>query len=142
MATTGADTRREPPRSSVAPAALPRDRAAWPDEARAAHRDLVRQLDAACRERGLASASNDSISEAAVRQVWAAPPAPPLPATTHPVEDLRPLPLELRRWPAPWRYRVADLERSGRTRDAAVRLARAEQSKRLHSRNADSRQAA
>ena len=87
-------------------------------------RGLARELDLWCRERGLPTAGNTEVAEAAVDQVWAEPDAEgagridPVSAGPHLLPD------ELRRWPARWRYLVAELERGGMERASAVEVVR------------------
>ncbi len=49
---------------------LPVSRAEWPDEARRAFHDVLRQLDGWCRERDRPRGTNAAIAEQAIRQVW------------------------------------------------------------------------
>jgi hypothetical protein len=121
---------------------LPRSRNSWPAEALDAHRDLLRRLDTACRNRGLPPAGNEWIADEAVRQVWEKDAAPFSPPHAPSMEARGSLPLELRRWPATWRYRVADLEKSGRSRESAVRVARAEHERHLAAQRTGAQQAA
>jgi hypothetical protein len=50
--------------------ALPASRADWPDGARQAFSEVLRQLDGWCRERDRPRSMNAAIAEQAVRQVW------------------------------------------------------------------------
>ena len=52
------------------PGELPASRAEWPDGARQAFHDVLRQLDGWCRERDRPRATNAAIAEQAIRQVW------------------------------------------------------------------------
>jgi hypothetical protein len=122
---------------------LPQARSAWPADAQAAYHDLLRQLVVTGRDRGAPTAHNEWIAERAVRQVWettvpAQPSVPSAPAPDGPGF----LPLELRHWPAVWRYRVADLETSGRSRNVAVGIARAEHDCQASAKTSESQQAA
>ena len=49
---------------------LPASRAEWPDGARQAFHDVLRQLDGWCRERDRPRGTNAAIAEQAIRQVW------------------------------------------------------------------------
>ncbi len=49
---------------------LPACRADWPDGARQAFIDVLRQLDGWCRERNRPRGTNVAIAEEAVRHVW------------------------------------------------------------------------
>ena len=49
---------------------LPASRAEWPDAARHAFFDVLRQLDGWCRERDRPRSTNAAIAEQAIRQVW------------------------------------------------------------------------
>lgn len=87
---------------------------------------LLRQLDLWCRSHRASPTLNRWVADEALRQTrgqarWLSP-SRPLPRVMA-GDDL---PAELRRWPAPWRYRVAALERRGMARAHAVQLARAE----------------
>ncbi len=139
---TAADTHETPTTRAAACSGLPHDHSAWPVPAQAAYLDLLRQLDRASRDQALSALNNQWIADRAVRQAWegtqAFPSLPPWPS----VEDRGPLPLELRRWPAAWRYRVADLERSGRSRETAIGIARAEHTRHSSEQAAQSRRAA
>lgn len=115
------------PVSEPEPRALPPRRDHWPADALAATRELQRDLDSWCREHGLSGRLNPVHAETAVREAWAAdPPAWQSVDIVSPIPVARDLPGRLASWPAEWRYRVAELERSGATRADAVRRARAE----------------
>jgi len=49
---------------------LPVHRAEWPDGAREAFHEVLRQLDGWCREHDRPRGSNPGIAEHAIRQVW------------------------------------------------------------------------
>jgi len=49
---------------------LPASRSEWPDGARQAFSEVLRQLDGWCRERDRPRSTNVAIAEQAVRQVW------------------------------------------------------------------------
>ena len=52
------------------PGGLPASRAEWPDGARQAFHQVLRQLDGWCRERDRPRGTNAAIAEQAIRQVW------------------------------------------------------------------------
>ena len=52
------------------PGGLPAHRAEWPDGARQAFCEVLRQLDGWCREHDRPRATNAAIAEHAIRQVW------------------------------------------------------------------------
>ncbi len=62
---------RTPPTAAPGGLELPRDRRDWPLEARAALRELLRELDLWCRRRDWPATNNDWVAETAVRQAWA-----------------------------------------------------------------------
>lgn len=49
---------------------LPASRVDWPDGARQAFTEVLRQLDGWCRERDRPRSTNAAVAEQAVRQVW------------------------------------------------------------------------
>lgn len=49
---------------------LPASRVEWPDGARQAFHEVVRQLDLWCRERDRPRVTNAAVAEQAIRQVW------------------------------------------------------------------------
>ena len=49
---------------------LPASRSEWPDGARQAYFEVLRQLDGWCRERDRPRGTNSAIAEQAIRQVW------------------------------------------------------------------------
>ncbi len=126
-----ADTHDAPDSRTTRGTLLPRSRTAWPTEAQAAHRDLLRRLDSACRDDRLAPRDNDWIADRAVREVWEKPTVQSPSRPDSPTGDHRTLHNELRCWPSRWRYRVAGLERSGCSRETAVRLVRTEHSRQM-----------
>ena len=52
------------------PALLPGDRSDWPEPARAAFHDVLRQLDRWCRQHDWPTAGNAWVAEEAVRRSW------------------------------------------------------------------------
>lgn len=49
---------------------LPASRGDWPDGARQAFSEVLRQLDGWCRDRDRPRSTNAAIAEQAIRQVW------------------------------------------------------------------------
>jgi hypothetical protein len=105
---------------------LPGSRQHWPAELSASHRDLVRDLDSWCRDRLWPSGSNEAFAEEAIHRAEAGGPWRRLDPHVAANDGTDALPADLRRWPADWRYRVAELERRGLSRGTAVEHARAE----------------
>ena len=52
------------------PSELPDERSEWPEQARAAFRDVLRQLDRWCREYDWPTSRNSLVAEEAIRQSW------------------------------------------------------------------------
>jgi hypothetical protein len=50
--------------------ALPVEREEWPDDADRAYKDLLRELNNWCRERGCSMVTNSWVAEEAVRRSW------------------------------------------------------------------------
>lgn len=63
-------TRAQRPWTIVGPGGLPASRAEWPDAARHAFFDVLRQLDGWCREHDRPRSTNAAIAEQAVREGW------------------------------------------------------------------------
>ncbi len=49
---------------------LPHDRSRWPDDARRAFRELLRDLERWCRHHDRPTATNEWVAEQAIRQCW------------------------------------------------------------------------
>jgi hypothetical protein len=49
---------------------LPSDRSQWPQQARQAYHQLLRELDRWCRQHDWPMTSNTAVAEEAVRQAW------------------------------------------------------------------------
>jgi len=90
--------------------------------AREACRELVRELDAWSRDWGWPTAGNTSVAEAVVDQVWGNLSSPGE-IELAPPDEIQ-LADDLRRWPARWRYLLAELERGGVERASAVDVIR------------------
>ncbi len=105
---------------------LPLRREEWPDEARRAWKELLRELNAWSRERSMPGPCDPELAEDAVRAVWE--PAAWHAVVSQPAVQPEPerLASQLRSWPPEWRYRVAELERSGMGRRQAVSMVRQE----------------
>jgi hypothetical protein len=49
---------------------LPDDRADWPEDARTAYREVLRELDIWCRQNDSSAVNNGWVAEQAIRQTW------------------------------------------------------------------------
>ncbi len=107
-------------------AKLPPRRSSWPAETIISARRLQLELDGWCRDTGVSWALNPIHVEHAMRQAWTRSNDWSRASLAAPTSNPTTLPESLAAWPPDWRYRVAELERSGATRTAAVRRARNE----------------
>jgi len=49
---------------------LPEDRSSWPEDARRAYREVLRELDGWSRQHNASATNNSWVAEEAIRQTW------------------------------------------------------------------------
>ncbi len=119
---------RAPLRTSDYETHLPPHLDDWPHTARAALAELAGRLARANgTSRQRAAAHELGAAETAIRQAWC-PSAWVATSISHPQAATHQIASqEIRRWPPTWRYRLAELERAGATRERAIQVTVAEQ---------------